>query len=335
MNFDELKDILSKPCKVVVTNHVRPDADAIGSALALYRFLYQFMNLQVELVFPSDYSPMYRWFPGIKKALVWDRDLKKIRKTIADAELAIVVDFNEISRNGEVGKLLAKRDIPKVLIDHHTEPEDVFDYRIWSTSFAAAAEGVFHFISDIYPAALHDKTIATCLYAAIVADSGSFRFQYTGPETHRIAARLLDTGIDHTEIHRRLFDNFSENKTRMWGFAIYKKMMVLPDIPVVLIPVSLAEFNRFKGIPGDTEGLVNFPLSMNNIEVSVLIIEKIDVVKISIRSKTTFPANEFARHYFGGGGHVNAAGAESNDNLSHTVKKLEENIREFWEQLKS
>lgn len=309
---------------ILITTHIKPDADAIGSSLALLLFLKKLQKNAV-LILPSEFPQYYSWFPGIDDVLIFDKSPQQL-KTIETSELFFAVDFNEISRIDELGVEIEKQSFTKVLIDHHPDKPDIYDYEYWNTGSSAAAEEVANLIRDIDPDLIQDKDITTCLYAALISDTGSFKFPSVSFKTHELVAEILRSGIDHTAIHRRIYDNFHPGRLKLWGYAINEKTSIYPDIKTAIISLSRSDFKKYNCDLPDSEGLVNFPHVISDIEIAVLIYEKENGSKISFRSKTIFPVNEIARKYFNGGGHFHAAGGESNLNLKDTEIRIVEVI---------
>jgi len=222
----------------------------------------------------------------------------------------------------------------KIMIDHHLEPEDFDDYRHWSINACAAAQLVYDFIvNELNDGAMMNKDIATCLYTGIMTDSGSFRFESATSSVYRIAADLIDAGAEHWRIHQLVYDNATEERLRFLGHCISNKLEILREYNTAIISVSKEELNQFKIVTGDTEGIVNYALSINGIKLAAFIIERTDKVKLSLRSTGDFPANEICKKYFDGGGHRNAAGGASSKDLATTVSDFKEILKEYKTQL--
>jgi phosphoesterase RecJ-like protein len=300
--FEEAENIL-------ITTHIKPDADAMGSSLALYLFLKS-KGKNVKLFLPSDYPDFYNWFPGINEVEIFKKEKTQL-DFIKKADLFFAVDFNQLKRIEELGKEIEKHNFAKVVIDHHPDKPDIYQYEYWSTKSAAAAEEVANFIRDIDAEYLNKKDIASCLYAALIADTGSFKYPSVSDKTHALVAELLKSGIDHTAIHRKIYDNFNLNRLKLWGYAMDKKLKIYPELELAIISLSKKDFENYGCDIQDSEGLVNYPHVLNEIEISVLIYERDKGCKLSFRSKTSFPVNEIAFKHFNGGGHFHAAGGES------------------------
>lgn len=319
---------LSIPRKILVTTHVRPDGDAVGSSLAVYLAL-KAKGHEVILAMPSEVPYYYSWMPGASEIIYFYNAYGKVSDYAKRSDLIFIVDFNELTRNGDMGKMLALLPNERVLIDHHPDPEDLFTYRFWDTKAAAAAEMVVDFIDLLDPALLNNKDIATNLYAALIADTGSFRYSVR-PRTFGIASLLITAGIDHESVQQGVFDNFTESRLRFFGYCLSEKMQLFPDIKTAVITVTRDDFKRFGLCHGDTEMLVNQAMSMKDVQISVLVMEMEDITKLSFRSKGNLAVNTVARKYFSGGGHRQAAGGQCRLNPEETVKAVAERLKELF-----
>lgn len=330
----KVKEILSKTGspRIVITTHHKPDADALGSALGLYNFLKN-AGYNPVVVSPTDYPSFLNWMPGEKEVLIYEYQTAKCKALAQNADIIFCLDFNALKRINEFGHDVGHSKAVKVLIDHHLEPEGFEDVSFWSTAASSTCELVYKFIADFAGKEAVTKDIAACLYAGIMTDTGSFRFDSVKPETHRIVASLLDTGVEHWKIHNYISDSFSLNRMRFIGYIISEKMEVLEGLNTALIVVTADELKQYQVQTGDTEGLVNYGLSIKGVELATLIIDRTVLVKMSFRGKGRFPANKFAREYFDGGGHFSAAGGQSNLSLDDTVKKFKEALINYKEYL--
>lgn len=327
-SYPKLTEFLSTPRNIFITMHRKPDGDALGSALGLYNYLLK-LGHSPTVVSPTDYPLFLHWLPGNDAVIDWEKDEVAALKALSESEIIFCLDFNGLARLEKLEDVLRKATQPKVMIDHHLEPEGFEDYRFWNPAACATAELVYEFIEKAGDAALVDKNIATCLYTGIVTDSGSFKFQSVTPRVHEITAKLLAAGVDHNKVHSLLFDNASENKVRFFGYCVKEKMKVLPKYNAAYITVDKKELQNYNIRTGDTEGLVNIPMGIDSVKLAVLIVERENLVKLSLRSKGSFPANEVAKKYFSGGGHLNAAGGKSDVNLEQTVELLMEALEEY------
>lgn len=329
----ELTDLLATPQKIVITTHHKPDGDAMGSSLGLYAYLIQ-KGHHVSVITPTDYPYFLHWLPNNSDVIVYTDNKTESEKLVAEAALIFCLDFNTLSRINELGELIRVADAYKIMIDHHLEPEDFDDFRHWNINACAAAQLVYDFIVNV----LNDgetltKDIATCLYTGIMTDSGSFRFPSATSTVYRIAADLIDLGAEHWKIHQLVYDNATENRLRFLGHCISNKLELLREYNTAIISVTAEELKSFNIVTGDTEGIVNYALSVNGIKLAAFIIERPDRVKISLRSTGDFPANEICKKYFNGGGHRNAAGGASEKSLEATVADFKSILAEYQTQL--
>lgn len=329
-----VKEILEKTRspRIVITTHHKPDADALGSSLALYNF-FKKLGYFTTVISPTDYPSFLNWMPGEEKVFVHEFHPEKCRDFALNADIIFCLDFNALKRINEFGNDVRESKAVKVLIDHHLEKEGFEDIDLWDTTASSTAELIYRFIVDFGGKEHVDKDIAGCLYAGIMTDTGSFRFDSVKPNTHRIAAELLETGVEHWKIHNHIFDSFTASRWQFVGYILSNKMEVLGGLNTVIITVTAEELKQYNIKTGDTEGLVNFGLSIKGIELAVLIVDRTVLVKMSFRGKGRFPANKFAREFFEGGGHFSAAGGQSSLSLEETVAKFKNAIVSYKEYL--
>lgn len=321
-----IKKLLATPKKIAIIPHRSPDGDAMGSTLALYHFLLK-ENHQAVVIALNDFPNFLAWLPSSETVLIFENDKENCTKIIQEAEIVFTLDFNALHRTGEMEHVLNKVTVPMIMIDHHQKPDSYATYTYSDTVFGSTCEMVYNFISFLGKKEAIDKTIATCIYTGITTDSGSFRFPSTTSTTHRIVADLIDIGINNSEIHNLLFDNNSYNRLQLLGRAL-QNMKVFPELKTSYISLSQKELDEFHYEKGDTEGIVNYGLTIKGIEFAAIFIEHRDenIIKISFRSQGDFDVNQFARDHFNGGGHINAAGGKSYDSLENTIKKFEKII---------
>ncbi len=333
LTLTELKSQLAFPRKIVITTHHKPDGDAMGSSLGLYGYLIQ-KGHHVKVITPTDYPQFLHWMPNNSDVVIFTEQQAQSAMLVEEADLIFCLDFNSLSRINELGELVRVSKSIKVMIDHHLEPEDFDDYRHWDINACAAAQLVYDFIvNQLEDEKGISKDVAACLYTGIMTDSGSFRFASATSEVYRIAANLIDLGADHARIHQLVYDNASEDRLRFLGYCLSNKLEVLRDFNTAIISVTKDELARFNSTTGDTEGVVNYALSINGIRLAALIIERTDKVKLSLRSTGDFPANEICKKYFNGGGHRNAAGGASDDGLEEVVSQFKSILSEYKNQL--
>lgn len=315
--------------------HQKPDADAMGSTLALAHFLKQFGHT-VTVISPTNWASFLSWMPGTKEVLDFEAPNDKAAKAIAAAEWIFCLDFNTLSRTKRMEEKLAAASAERILIDHHREPQtEVFTYGISDTGKSSTAEMVFDFIVDSGHEDKITKEVAECIYAGVMTDTGSFRFPSTTASVHALVATLKEKGLEHSHIHEELYDNFLENRFRFFGNVLLNRMEIFYEYNTALISIPQQDLIKFDVKTGDTEGLVNFPLSIKGIKLAAIIIDRGEERKSSFRSKGGFDVNTFARNYFNGGGHFNAAGGANKEPLEEVVAKFMKAIEENREQLSS
>ena len=313
--------------------HQKPDADAMGSTLGLYHFLLQFGHT-VTVISPTNWASFLNWMPGAISVLDYERDTEKSNQLLENAEWLFCLDFNTAVRTKRMEEKLLASPAQKILIDHHQEPQtEIFAYGISNTSKSSTAEMVYDFIIDSGYTDKINKEVAECLYAGVMTDTGSFRFPSSSASVHRMIADLKEKGLQHSLIHEALFDNFSENRFRFIGNVLLNRMEVFYEYNTALIAVPQADLVKYDIKTGDTEGLVNFPLSIEGIKLAAIIIDRGEERKCSFRSKGSFDVNTFARKYFNGGGHFNAAGGTSKETLEATVTAFKKAMKENSDQL--
>jgi phosphoesterase RecJ-like protein len=329
LDLASLTALLSQPRKIVITTHHKPDGDAMGSSLGLYNFLIQ-LGHHAKVIAPTDYPEFLAWMPGNGEVIIYTENTDLSARLIADAEIIFCLDFNALSRINEMGVLVGQSDAYKVMIDHHLEPEDFDDYRHWDINACAAAQLVYTFISEqLNQREFINKDVATCLYTGIMTDSASFRLPNTTSAVHRIVADLIDAGANNSRIHELIYSSSSENRLRFLGHCLANCLEILPEYNTAIIAVSKQDLEKYDVNTGDTEGIVNYALSITAIRLAAFIVEREGKVKLSLRSKGEFPANEICKKYFSGGGHRNAAGGQSSDSLQQVIDQFKLILPEY------
>lgn len=308
--------------------HQKPDADAMGSSLGLAHFLRK-LGHQVTVISPTNWAKWLDWMPGAKEVLDYESVRAKADEILDQTEVLFCLDFNVFLRTRFMAEKLRQMDCTKVLIDHHQAPDAAsFNYGYSDTAKSSTSEMVFDFITESGNQELIDKDIAECIYAGVVADTGSFRFSSTSASVHSLVADLKRRGLDHVYVHEQLFDNFLENKLRFTGHVLLNRLEFLYEYNTALIAIPKADLLKYYIKTGDTEGLVNLPQSVQGIKLVGLVIDRDEERKWSFRSKADFDCNTFARTYFSGGGHFHAAGGRSTDSLDETVRKFKQALKE-------
>ncbi len=329
----EIFPLLEDAKNIVITFHQKPDADAMGSGLGLYNFMIQFGH-KVTVISPTNWAGFLSWMPGAKKVLDFEMQNQKALKALKEAQWLFCLDFNVLNRTRNMEPVIRGLPCIKILMDHHEQPQtDVFDYGISDPAKSSTAEIVFDFISQSGHSEKINNEVAECLYAGVMADTGSFRFNSTSANVHRMVARLKETGLNHSQVHENLFDNFLEGRFRFFGNTLLNRMEIFYEYNTALIAIPQKDLIKYNVKTGDTEGLVNFPLSIKGIKLAAVIIDRGDERKSSFRSKGGFDVNTFARKYFNGGGHFNASGGKNTEPLEEVIKKFKQAIKENKEQL--
>ena len=313
--------------KILVVSHVNPDGDAIGSSLAMCSFLKKF-GIEAKVLVPNDFPGFLSWMPGAHEVLIYETETENAQEWISTAECIIMQDFNSLSRSGILHNEIGKTRVPRVLIDHHRDPDMGQFYCAWSeTNVSSASELVAEIILH-YGKDYLDEKIATDLLVGIMTDTGSFAHSIYHPRTFEIVSALVEKSASYNEIHRLVYDTFSENRLRLLGYAI-NKMEVLDEYATAIIALSKSELDSFDYHVGDTEGIVNYPLSLKKVKMSVLITERQEQIRLSFRSKGDFSVHELSNKHFKGGGHTNAAGGTLNCTIEEAVEKLKSVLPEY------
>lgn len=320
-NASDLIHLLGEKQQICIISHKSPDGDSIGSSLGLYHFLKQ-LDHHITVITPDRHPSFLNWLEGSKDIVNYEYQSHIVDKSLAAADWIFCLDFNDSSRVGDITPLLIASAAKKINIDHHQEPTHFCDYEYIETDASSTAQLVYELIAQTPQRDLLNQDIANALYVGIMTDTGSFRFPSTTASTHHVIANLIETGIDNAAIHRSVYDSSSESRLRLLGYAISDKMQLFLEHGFSIIGLSEEELQRFNYQKGDTEGIVNFPLSIQEINVSVFLSAKDDKVKMSFRSKGKIAVNEIANEHFNGGGHTNAAGGISSLSLEKTIEKL-------------
>jgi phosphoesterase RecJ-like protein len=324
---------LSVEKKIVVTMHQKPDGDAMGSTLGLYHFLIQFGH-QVTVISPTNWASFLSWMPGCDKVMDYERSTEKSNDIINNADWIFCLDFNTLSRTKRMEEILATAKGKRILIDHHQQPQvEVFAYGESDVKKSSTAEMVYDFIAASGFSDKINKDVAECIYTGVMTDTGSFRFPSTSANVHSLVAVLKEKGLVHNKVHEAIYDNFSESRLRFIGNVLLNRMEVFYEYNTALIAVPQADLVKYDIKTGDTEGLVNYPLGIEGIKLATIIIDRGEERKCSFRSKGDFDVNTFARKYFDGGGHFNAAGGQSKEPLEKVVEDFKAAMKENRDQL--
>lgn len=333
--YQQIKDVLPGKKNIVIQMHINPDGDAVGASLGLSHYLNK-LGYNNTVIAPNLFPSFLRWMPGAS-SIVNATERPHIAQRLYDnSDLIFVLDFNTAHRAGTfIGGILKHASAPIVLIDHHLQPEmntliSISEHQVSSTS-----ELIYNLIQENNDKHLVDENIATCLYVGIMTDTGSFSYSCNEPNTYHVIAHLVSTGISVDTIHQKVYSTYSENRLRLLGYCINNKLKVFPEFGASYMSLSKEELKQFNHKVGDTEGIVNYGLSLDVVMMTALFTERDDRIRISFRSKGEFDVNLFARNHFSGGGHKNAAGADAHDTLENTIRKFEMLLPEYQEQIKN
>ncbi|MDX2282516.1 MAG: bifunctional oligoribonuclease/PAP phosphatase NrnA [Bacteroidia bacterium] len=316
----QLQEWLASPRRIAITTHQKPDADALGSSLALYLYL-QARGHKVEVVSPTDFPDFLRWLPGVQHIHIGPSDPDRAAWIFEGADLIFCLDLNWLNRVNEFEKTVRNSEARKVMIDHHMEPEGFEDLSYSDEKASSTAELIYRLIHDLGDGSLITPEIAENIYTGMMTDTGSFRYTNTSPQVHRIAAHLMELGVDSHRAYENIYSNSSPERLRFIGHCLSNCLVVLPQYKTAYIKVDREVFRQFTIRTGDTEGLVNYALGIKDVNLGVLMTTQDDMVKLSFRSRNEVPAAEFAKE-FGGGGHFYAAGGKSLLSLADTEKKF-------------
>ncbi len=332
MNFEDslaVRTMLSEPQKIVIVPHKNPDGDAIGSSLGLFHYLKS-LGQETVVIVPNDYPKFLKWMPGTDDIFNFERHNSQSKKALESATMIFTLDFNHLGRTGQMADYLERSKAYFIMIDHHQKPEKYANITYSDVEMSSTCEMVFNFLEYLEDTDRIDEKIANCLYTGIMTDTGSFKYNTTTSKTHRIVAELIDKGANNTYIHNKVFDTNTPNRLHLLGCAL-KNMVIVEGYNTAYITLSQEELDLFDHQKGDTEGFVNYGLTLDGICFAVIFIENKEegIIKISFRSEGNFSVNEFARKHFDGGGHVNAAGGKSDDPMDKTIARFLNHLKEY------
>lgn len=323
-----IKSWIGEAERIAILTHTNPDGDAIGSSLAMALALSK-LGKETQVVIPDGLPDFLRWLPGIDLSTTFAYKKEKAIEIVEGADLIFCMDFNDPNRLNGVEEHLFSSSAKTVLIDHHQDPVQFADITISETWRGSVGEMVYLFLQDVFPDDLVDKDIATCLYVAIMTDTGNFNYASSYPEIFHIVGELMKYDLEKDRIYSNVYDAYSEDRMRLQGYVMQEKMVVLAKYHTAYISLTDEELKRYKHRKGDTEGFVNIPFAVKGIRFTALFVEKKDRIKVSFRSRGSFPVNKIAAEHYQGGGHVNAAGGDSFLNLEDTLKKFESFLPEY------
>lgn len=323
-----VKEVLSVKRNIAIITHVNPDGDAMGSSLALYG-VFKKENHDVNVIISNEFPSFLEWMPNSDKILINTFKPDHCTKAILEADVIFCVDFNDINRMADVAEAFSSSKAVKFLIDHHLEPTVFTDYVLSVVDTSSTSEIIWELIEAIDRKQSVNKEVAECLYVGIITDTGSFSYSCNREKTYQVTSELFKYGIDGEHIHRLVYDTFTESRMRLLGYCLSEKMKVLLEYNTAYISLTKNELEKFSYQNGDTEGVVNFSLSVKGVELALLFMERDDHIKISLRSKGGISVNDIARKYYSGGGHHNAAGGFSYKNMNETLEDFEKLLPEI------
>ena len=331
--IEQFYPILNQPFKAVITAHQKPDGDAMGSTLGLYHFLKQ-LGHEVTVISPTNWAQFLDWMPGVEQVIDFEANKNEASEIVAAADYVFCLDFNILHRTKHLEPIIRDSKALKILIDHHQQPDTPsFAFGISDVKMSSTCEMVYDFIVKSGHSNLINLDIATCLYTGLMTDTGSFRFPSTTASVHKIVAHLKELGLQHAKIHENIYDNSTEGRLKFMGNAFLNRMTVLPEFKTAVMAIPKSDIYKFELKTGDTEGLVNYLLSIEGIKFAAILIDREEERKWSFRSKGNFDVNIFARTHFEGGGHANAAGGRSSKSLDKTFNDFKNIIENYKSQL--
>jgi phosphoesterase RecJ-like protein len=323
-----LQDLINSSGKIIITTHHKPDGDAMGSSLGLYHYFKQ-AGVDAKVVTPTDYAEFLHWLPANDVVIVYEEQKEISQKLIAEAEYIFCLDFNALGRINEMGENVAASAAKKVMIDHHQDPQDFDSERFVEVGASSTCELIYKYIQEHLDPSFMTKEMGECIYTGLITDTGSFRFGSTTSTTIRTAADLMDLGVVPANIYHQLFDQNRLDRLQLLGYFLANKIELIEEGKVALAHLTTDELKKYNVITGDTEGFVNYGLGIRGVQLSVLIIDRGYLVKMSFRSTDVFPCNEFSAEFFNGGGHKNAAGGASTVSLANTLAEFKEAIKTY------
>ncbi|MCQ2228716.1 MAG: bifunctional oligoribonuclease/PAP phosphatase NrnA [Bacteroidales bacterium] len=322
-------EIINKNNTFVLTCHTNPDGDALGSTLGLRKALMN-MGKEVTIITPDLAPTFYSWMPGYKTLRTYEREQEDCEKIIDAADVIFIMDYNDLKRIKSLGEKLQTLSKPTVMIDHHLDPKMEADVTISFPKASATCELVYNILSQANLEQYIDIDSATNIYTGILTDTGGLSYNSSDPELYIVMANLLRKGIDKPNIHEKVFNNKTVRRLKLLGYTLSRKLKRIEKYPLAIMTLDAKELEQYNYNTGDTEGFVNYPLQVKDIIATAFIMERPDGIKISLRSKGTFPVNEFSARYYGGGGHLNAAGGNYAGTLEEAVKIYTDNIVNFY-----
>ncbi len=318
----DLRALITLPHNVAIFSHRNPDGDAIGSALALRHYLEQYGH-KVHVMFPSDFPEEFETLPGAGECLIWDISTEECKQVLNKKDLVFLLDFNAWNRIDKLGEYAKHLSAKVVMIDHHLYPDPIADFVFSDPDASSTCELIYRFIMGMGDAQKLNPKVGECIFTGLITDTGSFRHA-TNPLVYRIAADLVERGVDDTAVQDRIFNSQKEKNLRLLGHCLSNRMELLPEYKTGIIWLTKRDYEEFQIQRGDTEGIVNYLLTLRELRLAIFVHNQPTVVKLSLRSKGNLDVQEMCHTHFNGGGHKNASGAHSYDSLKATIDKIKE-----------
>ncbi len=328
--IDALRAMLENSRRVVILSHTNPDGDAIGSSLAWAEVLKRHGH-EVTCIIPNKYPYYLDFMPGIESVVIYKGDNDGVAmKAIKDADIIFCLDFHTMTRLDGLGDLIdSNQHAKRVLIDHHLDPSEDFDLMLSYPKASSTCYLVALIVEHMYDTASISATMAENLFVGMMTDTGNFAFSSVTPDLFRMVSVLAATGIDIPNIHNNVYNSFTESRARLFGYVINRKMRIFHNGTVAHMSLTEEEMRRFWFQQGDSEGFVNYPLTIKKMKMSAMFTQHTDFIRVSLRSRGNIDVNLFAQRYFNGGGHKNAAGGKSFMTMEETIKHYEKCVKEF------
>jgi len=328
----EIKALLETPIRAVIIPHMNPDGDALGSCLGWSQYL-KLKGHQTQVIAPNSFPIFYDWLLESENILDYDKKPNKVKEALENVDVIFFLDYNDLKRIGDLRSVVENHSAKFVMIDHHRQPTDFCDIMISKPGKSSTSEMVYEVIEALGDKNLINKSIGECLYTGIITDTGSFRFGSTTKETHLAAAHLLEAGVDPDQVYTRVYDNNTIDKMHLMGFVLVEKLKQVDNLAASYISISEEEQNRFNFQRGDSEGFVNYGLSVKGMKAAGFFRESEGFIKVSLRSKNDFDVNVIARAHFNGGGHKNAAGGRLDMSLPEAISHFETIMKQHSDEL--
>ena len=331
-NIDALRGLVEcGPRNVVILSHTNPDGDAIGSSLSWAAALRK-LGHKVTCIVPNRFPYYLEWMTGVSEMVIYKNGgEQQAEEAVSEAELMFCLDFHSLQRlDAPLSELIASNTTAKrVLIDHHLNPPQEFDVMFSHPEASSTSYLVYCIIDALWGGESISAEQAEVMYVGMMTDTGNFSFSTLTPDLYRALAVLCATGINIPQIYNNVYNSFTEGRARLFGYTINRKMKTLRKGTVAYMSLTEAEMRRFWFQQGDSEGFVNYPLTIKKMRMSAIFIEHKDFIRVSLRSRGNVDVNLFANRYFSGGGHKNAAGGKSFVSMEETIAHFERSVEEF------